>query len=58
MLEFGGAAGCESLWERNRVDMEQFVMGVTKKSRLKREKLSEMLCQESRVLGLGWEQVS
>lgn len=46
------------MWERNRVDMEQFVMLVTKKNCLNREKLSEMLSRETRVLGLGWEQVS
>lgn len=46
------------MWQRNCIDMEPFVMSVTKKRCMNREKLSKMLSQESRVLGLGWKQVS
>lgn len=54
-MEFGGAAGCESVWERNGVDMEQFVMCVTEKSCLDREKLSKMFIPgvQSPCTGLG-----
>lgn len=57
VLGSGGTAGCESTGQGNH-DTEQFVMCVTKKSCLNREKISAMLSRESRVLGLGWKQVS